>query len=39
MPFGLVGPRSRRDGAGRFGVAAFAALGLFGGLMILPRPL
>ena len=33
MPFGRIGARSRRDGAGRFGVAAFAALGLFGGLM------
>ena len=33
MPFGPIGARSRRDGAGRFGVAAFAALGLFGGLM------
>jgi iron(III) transport system substrate-binding protein len=33
MPLGRIGARSRRDGAGRFGVAAFAALGLFGGLM------
>ena len=33
MPFGPIGARSRRDSAGKFGVAAFAALGLFGGLM------
>jgi iron(III) transport system substrate-binding protein len=33
MPFGRIGARSRRHGAGRSGVAAFAALGLFGGLV------
>ncbi len=33
MPFGRIGARSRRHDAESFGVAAFVALGLFGGLM------
>ena len=33
MAFCRIGARSRRHGAERFGVAAFAALGLFGSLM------